>query len=208
MVNIEKFTIEDVKRAKEFAYKFHGMERCIVISEPKTKHLESVANKVRNKGNLYLILAYLHDILDYAEYTTKNRLITEIKKEFGDYIYNLLVECSDNFKIEDISTPLGQELFTRRIKEIKCPEGVSDPAAAVILAEKVCNLEAMYDEILKTKSKGDYWQDLKDNHGLCKEDVKVFYETIYEIIALRCYNDIRLRGMIDLYDDLMYRIFE
>ena len=61
------------------------MKRCIVKKKKKTKHLESVANKVRNKGNLYLILAYLHDILDYAEYTTKNRLITKIKKEKCNY---------------------------------------------------------------------------------------------------------------------------
>lgn len=204
---MEKFTNEMVAKAKDFAFNFHGNEKCIVSNKTKIEHIEAVANKVLNKGNLYLILAYLHDVLDYAEYTTKSRLIIKLKEEFGEYIYNTLVECSDNFKLEDISTPLGHEAFIRRTIEIKSPEGISDPAAAIILAEKVCNLEAMYDEITKTKSQRDYWINLKYNHNLKKEDVKEFYELIYDTIAIRCYNDIRLRGMINLYDDLLFRIF-
>lgn len=203
------YSKELVTKAKKFAFNLHRSDRCIVSNQTKIEHLEAVATRVKQlhkNENLLLILAYLHDALDYCEQITKPRLIKSLKNDFGEYIYKVLVEISDNFKLEDISTPLGNEAFIRRCIEIKSPEGISNEAAIIILAEKVCNLEAMYEEI-KKKGKKNYWENLKLSHNLNKSDVKEFYELIYDTLSIRCYGDSRLRPMIDFYDDLIFRNF-
>ena len=65
----------------------------------------------------------------------------------------------------------------------------------------------MYEEI---KKRGDeaYWNDLHQKNGLKKVDVHNYYFTIFENIAKRCERNYHLRGLINRYDDFIYRIFE
>lgn len=202
------FNEEMIEKAKEYAYNLHKDDKCIVTDENKILHLESVVIKIKNlnlKNNILVILAYLHDALDYANKEEKAKILTDIQSNFGNYIAQLVLEVSDNFRIEDISTPEGMTAFSARRIQIKSPSGISDYAAKVILAEKVCNLKGMLDAI--EKSGNTYWENFSASHHLKEEDVKEYYDLIYEVLSDRCYGDRRLRDMIDEYDYLSYQIF-
>lgn len=199
---------EMVLKAKEYAYNLHKNDKCIVTNENKILHLEAVVKKIKNlnlKNNILVILAYLHDSLDYANKNKKSKILTDIQKIFGNYIAQLVLEVSDNFKIEDISTEKGMANFEARRIQIESPSGISDYAAKIVLAEKVCNLSGMLDAI--KKSGKTYWENFSSSHHLKEEDVKEYYDLIYDVLSDRCYGDIRLRSMLDEYDDLSYQIF-
>ena len=198
-----------IAKAKEFAFELHKGHICIFTGIEKSKHLTDVVEKIKNlnmKNNIIIILAYLHDTLDYVPEVSRAKLLDEIKETFSEHIAKLVVEVADFFKIEDISTPNGKTAFYKRMIQIKSPTGISDESAMVILAEKVCNLLAMKDAIEK-EGFDNYWENFSNTYHLNKNDVKEYYEEIYTALEFRCYGNWRLRPLIDKYDDLIYRIF-
>lgn len=199
-----------IKKAKEFAFNLHQSHNCIFTGIEKSQHLTDVVKQIKNlnmNNNIIIILAYLHDTLDYVPEDARAKLLDDIKETFSEHIAKLVVEVADFFKIEDISTPTGKAAFVRRMVQIKSPSGISDEAAMVILAEKVCNLLAMQESIEK-KGFDYYWEDFSNTHHLNKDDVKEYYEEIYSVLQFRCYDNLRLRPLVDKYDDLIFRIFD
>lgn len=199
-----------ITKAKEFAFNLHQGHICIFTGIEKSQHLTDVVSTIKNlnmKNNMIVILAYLHDTLDYVPEDSRAKLLDDIKDLFSEHIAKLVVEVADFFKIEDISTPNGKSAFYRRMTQIKSPSGISDEAAMVILAEKVCNLIAMKDSIDK-QGIDNYWENFSNIYNLKRDDVREYYEEIYSTLEFRCYENLRLRPLIDRYDDLIYRIFE
>lgn len=197
-----------IANAETLACNLHKNHTCIFTNQNKIYHIKSVVREIKNlnlNNNALIILAYLHDSLDYVEYDKKAALLKKIEEDFGEHIAELVVEVSDNFKLEDISTQKGIEEFKARIIEFKSPGGISDDSAKIILAEKVCNLTGMMEAIKKGPE--DYWERLSNSHKLKKEDVELYYKEVYDALSARCYGTSRLRTMIDKYDDLIYRIF-
>jgi len=202
------YTDEKIREAKEFAFSLHANDRCIITNVPKSVHLKEVVDGIKTLNlhkNHLLIVGYLHDSIDYVSADRKDYLINEIRERFGDFIVQLVLETSDFFRIEDISTEKGTAAFHERMLKIKTPSGISDDAAIVILVEKVCNLLAM--KVTVDKNGNAYWEDFYRTHNLKKDDVREYYEQIYNILEYRCYESFRLRSIIDKYDDLIYRIF-
>lgn len=202
------YTAEIIEKAKNFAHELHKNDKCIVTSTDKIFHLDEVVHEIQKLNlnqNIVVILAYLHDSLDYANGEEKEKMLSTIQKLFGNYIAQLVLEVSDNFRIEDLSTPEGIVAFETRRIQIVSPTGISDYAAKVILAEKVCNLRAMLELI--QKSGNTYWEKFSLDYNLKKDNVKEYYELIYDVLSTRCYGDRRLRNLIDEYDYLVYKIF-
>ena len=202
------YTAEIIEKAKNFAHELHKNDKCIVTSTDKIFHLDEVVHEIQKLNlnqNIVVILAYLHDSLDYANGEEKEKILSTIQKLFGNYIAQLVLEVSDNFRIEDLSTPKGIVAFETRRIQIVSPTGISDYAAKVILAEKVCNLRAMLELI--QKSGNTYWEKFSLDYNLKKDNVKEYYELIYDVLSTRCYGDRRLRNLIDEYDYLVYKIF-
>lgn len=202
------YTAEIIEKAKNFAHELHKNDKCIVTSTDKIFHLDEVVHEIQKLNlnqNIVVILAYLHDSLDYANGEEKEKILSTIQKLFGNYIAQLVLEVSDNFRIENLSTPKGIVAFKTRRIQIVSPTGISDYAAKVILAEKVCNLRAMLELI--QKSGNTYWEKFSLDYNLKKDNVKEYYELIYDVLSTRCYGDRRLRNLIDEYDYLVYKIF-
>lgn len=205
---------ELIKKAQELAYDVLRDSKCILTQKNKLEHTESVVKKAQELGtkddNL-IILAYLHDVIDYGDEIRKKMLIQKIADIFGTYMLKLVEEVSDYFKMEDIGKPLGDELLRKRIVQIKSPEAISSTSAKIILAEKVCNLNDILNE--SRRCGRTYWEDLKKNYNLKKLDIREYYELIYDILADRCYGDKKygdrsLQKMIDEYDYLLFKIFD
>ena len=196
---------ELINQAKNYAYSIHGNDSCALTYKTKVEHIEYVVQKVTELGlkdDDLIILAYLHDVLDHAtDSSTRNRISEDIKNMFGIHMLKLVEEVSDNFRIEDIGNPSTNEAFNKRISKIKSPEAIEEKSAKVILAEKVCNLNDMLEELRKVGK--SYWED----HNLKKSDMKQYYELIYDTISYRCSDDRRLRKMINDFDCLIYKIF-
>lgn len=197
-----------INKSKDFAFNLHKNHTCIITGHTKEYHLKSVVTEIRNlniNNNALIVLAYLHDTLDYVSPESRESILSEIKNIFGEHMAQLVLETTDNFKIENISTPDGMKAFEKRIGIIKSPNGITDDAAIVILAEKVCNLTGMYEAI--EKGSDDYWEKMSKIYGLKKSNVKDYYEEVYDAISNRCYGNRRLRALINKYDALLYRIF-
>lgn len=201
---------EEVIQAKDFAFDLQRDDICVLSCEPKTTHITSVVETVKKlnmQSNLLEIVAYLHDLLDYAEdVETRKKIEKSIIKNFDENILKLVKEASDGFKLENISTKSGKLAFEQRYKEIKTPGGISDIAAIVIIAEKVCNLQKIA-EIVETQGSKTYWRNLRDKYNLDESEVAEYYAIIYDSLSLRCYNYHLLRGLINLYDQLLYKVF-
>lgn len=77
-----------INKAKALAYKAHTKQR--YGDQPYTVHLENVVELARPFGELAVIVAYLHDIVEDTEIT-----LDDIRKEFGEIVADCIALLTD-----------------------------------------------------------------------------------------------------------------
>ncbi|MCI5166209.1 MAG: bifunctional (p)ppGpp synthetase/guanosine-3',5'-bis(diphosphate) 3'-pyrophosphohydrolase, partial [Candidatus Electrothrix sp. GM3_4] len=71
-----------ISKARRFALKHHGEQK--YGEHPYVVHLDAVAELVQQYGELAVVIAYLHDVVEDTNIT-----LPDIEKEFG----KLIADC-------------------------------------------------------------------------------------------------------------------
>lgn len=150
--------------ARLFAIKAHkGQVRKVEPDKPLIVHPINVANILKEYGFSKEVIdaGYLHDVVEDTEYT-----LDDIKMLFGDKIYNLVKNATDEDK--NLS---WEERKKNKIERIK---NLDFESRALICADKISNLE----DLRNLFGKEQHYDFSKLNRGFEKQ--KWYYENIYK----------------------------
>ena len=116
----EKHTKQRRKNANKDPYINHPMEVMYILTECGITDVNTLCG------------ALLHDTIEDTN-TTKEEIISR----FGEEVYNIVLECSDDKSFDKI---------TRKRQQIKHSENISDKAKLVKLADKYSNIHGLLSD--------------------------------------------------------------
>lgn len=176
-----------VEQAIYFATKAHmgqkrKTENIDMIFHPMTVGYMLKDNKMEDEC---IIAGLLHDVIEDTKYTGQ-----DVINEFGIEAYNIIEEVSEDKSIKNWKE--------RKIKAIEKIKNASFNGKMVECADKIHNLETLYDIYLKEGQK--VW----DNFNSTKEEQKWYYTEMYNAVI----SGINTNDLIKRYEKILNKVFE
>jgi (p)ppGpp synthase/HD superfamily hydrolase len=169
-----------------FATKAHDGQRRKTDNVDMIFHPFTVGMLLQKSGmsEETVIAGILHDVVEDTKYT-----IEDIEKIFGTNVKNIVEEVTENKKLE------WKERKKEAIKKIK---NASFEGKMVECADKINNLESLYD-LLEEKGE-DVWKSFNKPY----QEQRWYYTEMYKAVI----QNVEYNNFFKRYETILYKIFK